>query len=99
MPGIIPQQIPLKLTKILILSQIARIYDPVGFTAAFLIKAKINLQQLWQKGPDWDQELPEEIYQDWVQLSEQMRYLSDVKFERCLTPSGAIGFLTLCVFL
>ena len=46
MPGTIPQQIPLKLTKRMILSQIARIYDPVGFTAAFLIKAKIGLQQL-----------------------------------------------------
>ena len=98
MPGTIPQQIPLKLTKRMILSQIARIYDPVGFTAAFLIKAKIGLQQLWQKGPDWDQELPEEIYQDWVQLFEQIRYLSEVKFERCLTPSGAIGSPTLCVF-
>ena len=98
MPGTIPQQIPLKLTKRMILSQIARIYDPVGFTAAFLIKAKIGLQQLWQKGLDWDQELPEEIYQDWVQLFEQMRYLSEVKFERSLTPSGAIGSPTLCVF-
>ena len=83
----------------MILSQIAIIYDPVDFTAAFLIKAKIGLQQLWQRGLDWDQELPEEIYQDWVQLFEQMRHLSEVKFERCLTPSGAIGSQTLSVFL
>ena len=82
----------------MILSQIARIYDPVGFPAAFLIKAKIGLQQLWQKGLDWDEELPEETYQDWVQLFEQMQYLSEVEFERCLTLSGAIGSSTLCVF-
>ena len=50
------------------------------------------------KGLDWDQELPEEIYQDWVQLLERMQYLNEVKFERCLTLSGAIGFPTLCVF-
>ena len=55
------RQILLKLTKRMVLSQIARIYDPVGFTVAFLIKSKIGLQQLWQKGIDWDQELPEEI--------------------------------------
>ena len=36
--------------------------------------------------------------QDWVQLFEQMRYLSEVTFERCLTLSGAIGFPTLCIF-
>ena len=27
-----------------------------------------------------------------------MQYLSEVKFERCLTLSGATGFPTLCVF-
>ena len=52
------------------------------------------MQQLWQKELDWDQELNEEIYQDLVQLFEQMRYLNDMKFERCLTPSRAIGFPT-----
>ena len=45
-PGTIPQQISVKLTKRTILSQIASMYGPVGFTAAFLIKAKIGLEQL-----------------------------------------------------
>ena len=35
------RQPEIKLTKRLLLSQIARIYDPVGFAAAFLIRAKI----------------------------------------------------------
>ena len=64
-----------------------------------MIKAKIGLQKLWKKGLDWDQELPEETYQDWVQLFEQMRYLSEVKFERCSTPSGAIGSQHFVFFL
>jgi hypothetical protein len=42
----------LRLTKRKILSQIARIYDPVGFAAAFLIRAKIGMQQLWEMGYD-----------------------------------------------
>ena len=46
------------LTKRAILSQIARIFDPVGFAAAFLVRAKIGMQRLWQQGLDWDQELP-----------------------------------------
>ena len=37
-----------KLTKRTPLSQVARFYDPIGFTAAFLIRAKIGLQELWQ---------------------------------------------------
>ena len=34
------------LTKRMVLSRIARIYDPIGFAAAFLIRAKIGMQQL-----------------------------------------------------
>ena len=52
---------PLKdvfLTKRAVLRQIARIFDPVGFAAAFLICAKISMQHLWQQGLEWDQELP-----------------------------------------
>ena len=38
----------LKLTKRKILSKVARVFDPIGFAAAFLIRAKIGLQRLWQ---------------------------------------------------
>ena len=51
-----------KLTKRQILSQIARIFDPISFAAAFLIRTKIGMQQLWQQGLDWDQELPDADY-------------------------------------
>ena len=51
------------LTKCKMLSRIARIYDPIGFAAAFLIRAKIGMEQLWESGYEWDQELPTEIRQ------------------------------------
>ena len=35
------------LTKKTVLSQIARIFDPVRFAAAFLVGAKIGKQRLW----------------------------------------------------
>ena len=43
------------LTKRTVLSQIARIFDPAGFAAAFLVRAKIGMQRLWQQGLEWDQ--------------------------------------------
>ena len=43
-----------------ILSQVARIYDPIDFASAFLIRAKIGLQELWEKGVGWDEKLPSE---------------------------------------
>ncbi|CAB4032698.1 PREDICTED: uncharacterized protein LOC107337338, partial [Paramuricea clavata] len=50
----------LKLTKRKILSKVARVFDPIGFAAAFLVRAKIGLQRLWQQGLDWDEELSSE---------------------------------------
>ena len=87
-----------RLTKRKILSQIARIYDPIGFAAAFLIRAKAGMQQLWEGGYEWDEELPAEICQRWMDLFRELEELNRVTFPRCLTPESAIGRPVLCVF-
>ena len=40
------RQVLMKKTKRKILSQVARIYDPIGFAAALIVRVKIGLQQL-----------------------------------------------------
>ena len=47
-----------KMTKRTLLSQVARFYNPTGFAAAFVIRAKIGLQELWQVVLHWDDKLP-----------------------------------------
>ena len=91
-------QIKLKLTKRIVLSQIARVFDPIGFAAAFLIRPKIGMQRLWQQGLDWDEDLPPEAQEEWIRLFEEMEGLNDVTFETSLTPDGAVGSPTLCIF-
>ena len=86
------------LTKRAILSQIARIFDPVGFAAAFLVRAKIGMQRLWQQGLDWDQELPSPKREEWTRFFQEMEDLNHVTFERSLTPVDAIEVPTLCIF-
>ncbi|XP_068723688.1 uncharacterized protein [Montipora capricornis] len=86
-------------TKRSILSQIARIYDPVGFAAAFLIRAKIGFQELWQQGYEWDQDLPSAVQQKWLSLFKEMKELNEVSFPRSLSPpEPADSQPTLCVF-
>jgi len=34
--------------------------------AAFIVKAKIGVQQLWQLGVDWDEDLPPAIQRKWT---------------------------------
>ncbi|XP_041456247.1 uncharacterized protein LOC121408709 [Lytechinus variegatus] len=86
------------LTKRKVLSRIARIFDPIGFAAPVLVRAKIGMQQLWQRGYDWDELLPSDQQKWWVTFLKEMQDLNNVKYERCLTPPMAIGQPTLCIF-
>ena len=62
-PELLLSQEPAMLSKRTILSQVARIYDPIGFASSFLIKAKIGLKELWEKGVGWDEKLPSETHE------------------------------------
>ncbi|XP_068713063.1 uncharacterized protein [Montipora foliosa] len=88
----------IKLTKRFLLSQIARIYDPVGFAAAFLIRAKIERQVLWQTGVDWGEEPPSTIRYKWIELFKEMKELSKITFQRSLCSANATEPPMLCVF-
>ena len=90
--------IPVKLTKRRILSKLAGIFDPIGAGAAVLVKPKIALQELWQLGLGWDDEVPVEVKRKWMNLFEGMMALNNVHFPRCLTPHDAIGSPILVVF-
>ena len=87
-----------QLTKRTVLSRIAKIYDPIGFAAAIIIRAKMSMQQLWEMGCDWDQALPPEICQKWIELFKELEELNGVTFPRCLFPVDAVRFAMLCVF-
>ncbi|XP_071827786.1 uncharacterized protein [Apostichopus japonicus] len=88
----------IKLTKRQILSQIARIFDPIGFAAAFLVRAKIGMQTLWRLGLDWDEEVPPTEQKEWVKLFKEMEALNYTSFPRCLTPPNVMGQPMICIF-
>ncbi|XP_028399264.1 uncharacterized protein LOC114522722 [Dendronephthya gigantea] len=94
---VIPPEL-VKLTKRAILSQVARIYDPLGVAAAFLIRAKIEMQKLWLEGLQWDDELPPNLQITWIRFFQEMNDLNNVTFERSLTPDSVIGAPVLCIF-
>lgn len=89
---------PTKLKKRLILSKLSGIFDPIGAGAVVLIKAKIAMQELWQHGLSWDEEVPPEVKKKWMTLFNEMNALNIVRFKRCLTPPGAICDPYLVIF-
>ena len=65
-----------------ILSLIASLFDPIGFIAPFLVRAKIFLQQVWQLGIGWDDALPPEFLKEWSKWQEQLGGISQIQFPR-----------------
>lgn len=57
-----------KVTKRSILSEIASLFDPLGLLAPIIIRTKIFMQALWLGTYGWDDELPVEILNEWVQI-------------------------------
>ena len=66
-----------------ILSTVARIFDPRGLIAPFVITLKILLQKLWQSGISWNQEVPQEyipIIEKWTRQCGQDNIVKLPKF-------------------
>ncbi|GBL91112.1 hypothetical protein AVEN_184477-1 [Araneus ventricosus] len=77
-------------TKRDVLSQIARIYDPVGLLGPVISKAKILMQQLWLLKLDWYEILPPDISQQWENFIKTLPDLEKIKIPRCFLETNAI---------
>lgn len=71
-------------TKRSILSQIARIFDPLGFLAPVCLSAKHMLQQLWISNAGWDEVPSAAIVEEWNIFKSELPNLSDIKLKRLL---------------
>ena len=76
-----------KLTKRIILSKVAGVFDPLGLASPFTIRAKILLQDMWTKGLNWDEPIDRELLiraRDWLSKLEN---LQEINVPRCLQES------------
>ncbi|XP_025266369.1 uncharacterized protein LOC112638589 [Camponotus floridanus] len=71
-------------TKRRVLSETARLFDPLGWLAPVIIRAKILIQSAWLKGLDWDTPLPTEDAQSWQRLLSELHVLGRLRVERWL---------------
>jgi hypothetical protein len=86
-------------TKRVILSNISRIFDPLGLASVVTIKARIALQEIWKmKKFEWDDPLPKEMQLAWKRLFAEIGDLKTVQIPRCLQPPSPIGSPELHVF-
>ncbi|XP_063378884.1 uncharacterized protein LOC134665822 isoform X2 [Cydia fagiglandana] len=74
-------------TKRSILSDIARIFDPLGLLSPVVFFAKYLIQLLWVSGVDWDSEVPIAIAQEWRKFKSQLAEMSSLSIPRRIIVS------------
>ena len=75
----------LLVTKRVVLSCIARLFDPLGFLTPFAMVAKCILQEIWKLGLDWDSEIPDDPKRSCEHWLRGLNVLSTWKVPRSFT--------------
>ena len=70
------------ITKRSILSKVSQIFDVFGFLAAYAVRAKIILQQLWQKKVDCFEELTDDCALKYIEWVNELSILESIKVPR-----------------
>ncbi|XP_022827101.1 uncharacterized protein LOC111356845 [Spodoptera litura] len=69
-------------TKRQFLSEISRIFDPLGWVSPVTIKFKILFQETWKTELSWEQPIPQETALEWNKLKADLPYISQFKIPR-----------------
>lgn len=69
-------------TKRSLLSDTSKIFDPLGWLAPVIIKAKIFFQELWILKLDWDEKLPTETAERWKTFRSTFSSLQEIIIPR-----------------
>lgn len=75
-----------ELTKRGLISDIAKVFDVLGFFFPATIKMKILLQRLWEMKIDWDEAVPNEVKDVWLRWRTELPSLVAVPIPRCYLP-------------
>ncbi|XP_065081193.1 uncharacterized protein LOC135703798 [Ochlerotatus camptorhynchus] len=73
-----------KPTKRRVLSQIAKLFDPLGLVSPVIVEAKMILQCLWATNLGWDEPMEGELLQRWTEFQTSLSHLNNFKTPRCV---------------
>lgn len=79
-----------------ILSETARLYDPLGWLTPCTVVAKSLFKQLWEIGADWDDEIPQDLRRKWLKYRASLSSLSELVIPRWINYSRGHQFELHC---
>ncbi|CAI6345782.1 unnamed protein product [Macrosiphum euphorbiae] len=87
-----------RMTKRTIVSEISRLFDPLGLVGPVIVKAKIFIQQLWKLKLSWDESLPSEYHTAWERYRQELLDITKVSISRRVIRSSDIQLHELHIF-
>jgi hypothetical protein len=86
------------LTKRKLLSDTARLFDPIGWLAPVVVWFKCLLQEIWALGADWDSPLPEHIVDTWTKTRADLTAIQNLRIPRSHLTTKKTASIQLHVF-
>lgn len=77
-------------TKRQVLSETARIFDPLGLLAPAVVISKLLMQHLWRDKQDWDEQIPNEYLKMWNRFRTELSEIGSEKIDRRVTIDQAV---------
>jgi len=85
-------------TKRNVLKKVATIFDPFGFLAPYVVRAKLLMQEAWMSSLGWDEELPDHLQRKWKQWFNELELLDKITVQRCLRDDKEVQDITVHTF-
>lgn len=77
-------------TKRIILSEVARIFDPLGFLSPLTFTVKRLIQHLWTLKLEWDDEPPMDICCRWERYQSELKSLAPLQISRTFDACNVV---------
>lgn len=74
-------------TKRQFISNMAKFFDPLGWVSPIIIRVKIMAQHLWTRGIEWDDKIPLDINEKWIEIKKELNIINEIKIDRWIQYS------------
>ncbi|XP_055589595.1 uncharacterized protein LOC129741828 [Uranotaenia lowii] len=81
-------------TKREVLRTLMSVFDPLGFLSNLLIHLKIILQQTWRTSIGWDEQIPKNIFDRWLEWIAVLPKVKEIRIPRCFRAEVSSGLDT-----
>lgn len=79
-----------RITKQTVISEIAKIFDPLGILGPIILHAKKLIQDLWRSKIDWDESVPSSTHTAWIDFATQLDSINELSIDRPVVISDYI---------